>query len=380
MLQLADAWVHDLDPYMIQLWEGGPIRWYGMAYLLGFFVAYRLIRRYSGTGISTLRPAEAADFVTTLAIAVVIGSRVGYVVFYKPSLLGFSDSFPFWDMLAFHKGGMSAHGGVLGLLAGTIFLSRRYRHRWAHLGDICAFAGAIGITFGRLANFINGELFGRIAKPGELLYGTAIKFPTEMTEWTDPAKFQQLAANLEAGGVAVPEGLQSTELVMWTIARIQDKLPGVADAAAPLLNTRYPSQLFQGLLEGISAWVIVAILARKPQKPGLLTGAWLAAYSVFRFIAEFWREPDGHIKDMEFAAIGLSRGQLLCVAMFVCGIAVMAWFGRTDAPKMGGWLKVSDEERKAWTDTDGASERYCGPPPDEDEDEGSDPKDAPASS
>mgnify|MGYP003651285880 CR=1 FL=1 len=366
MLELA-SWVHDLDPYVIQLWEGGPIRWYGMAYLLGFFVAYLLLLRMSRKGISSLRPHESADFITTLAIAVVIGSRVGYVIFYKPSLLGFSDSFPFWDMLAFHKGGMSAHGGVLGLLVGTIYLARRYRHRWAHLGDICAFIGAIGLFIGRCANFINGELYGRIANPGDALAGTAMKFPSEMLEWTDPAKFNQLATNLDAQGLALPAGRQGTELAFWTINQIQNKVPGAADAVRPLLNDRYPSQVFQALGEGLCCWLLVVFLARRPQKPGLLTGAWLSAYAVARFIAEFWREPDNHLKNMEFAAIGLSRGQLLCVAMFACGLAVMAWFGRQDVPKMGGWLRSSEEERENWRATDGASERYCGPPPEEEE-------------
>lgn len=364
MLNLA-AWVHDLNPYVIMLWEGGPIRWYGMAYLLGFFLAYLLMRRYTTHGIATVRPSVVGDLVTTLAIAVVVGARVGYVVFYKPSLLGFSSDFPFWDMLAFHKGGMSAHGGVLGLLAGTTYLSRRYRHRWAHLGDLCAFAGAIGLFVGRCANFINGELYGRIAQPGEALYATAMKFPTEMLEWTDPAKFQQLALNLRAGGLALPNGLQGAEVAHWAIARVQEKVPGAADAVAPLLTTRYPSQLFQALLEGLSAWLIVVYLARRPQKPGVLCGTWLAAYGVFRFIAEFWREPDSHLKNMEFAAIGLSRGQLLSVAMVLCGVGVVAWARLQAAPKMGGWLRVTPEERLDWEQTDGASERLCGPPPEE---------------
>lgn len=366
MLQLA-TWVHDLDPYVIQLWEGGPIRWYGMAYLVGFFMAYLLLMRLTKKGISSLKPHEGADFITTLAIAVVIGSRVGYVIFYKPSLLGFSGSFPFWDMLAFHKGGMSAHGGVLGLLVGTVYLARRYRHRWAHLGDICAFVGAIGLFTGRLANFINGELYGRIAQPGDALAGTAMKFPSEMLEWTKAEQFNQLATNLHAQGLTIPEGRQGTELAFWTITQIQNKVPGAADAVRPLLNDRYPSQLFQALGEGLCAWLIVAFLARKPQKPGLLTGAWLSAYAAFRFIAEFWREPDNHLKNMEFAAIGLSRGQLLCAAMFACGVAVMVWFARKDVPKMGGWLSVSEEEQRTWQETDGVSDSYCGAPPEEEE-------------
>lgn len=364
MLDLA-AWVHDLNPYVIKLWEGGPIRWYGMAYLFGFFVAYLLMRRYTTKGIATVRPGEVADLVTTLAIAVVVGSRVGYVVFYKPSLLGFSSDPPFWDMLAFHKGGMSAHGGVLGLLAGTVYLSRRYRHRWAHLGDLCAFAGAIGLFIGRWANFINGELYGRIAHSGETLYWTAMKFPGEMLEWSDPAKFQQLLSNLQQAGLTPPAGIQGTELCLWTVAQIQEKAPGAAAAVEPLLNPRYPSQLFQAFLEGLSSWLIVAFLARRPQKPGVLCGAWLAAYGVFRFIAEFWREPDSHLKNMEFAAIGLSRGQLLSSTMVLAGIGVVVWARMQKAPKMGGWLRVSDEERQAWQETDGVSERFCGPPPEE---------------
>jgi len=358
LLLLAAPWVHDVNPYVIKLWEGGPIRWYGMVYLFGFTIAYFLMLRATRKGVSSLRDYEVADFVTTLAIMVVVGSRVGYALFYKPSLLGFSSEPPFWQMLAFHKGGMSAHGGVLGLLIGTIYISRKYKHRWMHLADLCAFAGAIGLFFGRLTNFINGELYGRVVKEGEVFAATGIKFPGEMREWTSQ-QVTLLATKLQP--IGLPEGSHPVE---WAIAQIQAKNAAVTEAVAPLLTVRYPSQLLQAMLEGLTAWLLVAIFWRKPRKPGYACAIWLAGYGVARFIAEFWRQPDAHIADQEFAATGFSRGQYLCFVMILCGIVLAAFARKTDAPRMGGWLGSTDEDQKAWDESDGAGERFCGAPPD----------------
>jgi phosphatidylglycerol:prolipoprotein diacylglycerol transferase len=323
-------------------------------------------------GVSSLKHWEVADFVTTLAIMVVIGSRVGYAAFYRQDLLGFTSEAPYWQMLAFHKGGMSAHGGVLGLLAGTIYLSRKYNHRWMHLADVVAFVGAIGLFFGRLTNFINGELYGRAVKDGEALAWTGMKFPGEMREWT-----------VEQVRVVVP-GLQELGLpekahpIEWAIGRVQEGNVAVAELVGPHLTVRYPSQLFQAALEGLAVWLLIAILWRKPRKPGLACATWLAGYGVMRFIAEFWRQPDKHIDHLEFATTGLSRGQYLCVAMIAAGAIVAVFAQRQkDAPAMGGW--ASDAEHlKAWEESDGATDRYRGSgiPNPEDEEADAKPDDA----
>ncbi|MGE0709603.1 MAG: prolipoprotein diacylglyceryl transferase [Planctomycetota bacterium] len=365
MIELA-VWVHDLWPYVIRLWEGGPIRWYGMVYLLGFTLGFFLVRRATRVGISSLKPWEVMDWVTTLAIMVVIGSRVGYVLFYKPELLGFELKhsllghqlpfpLPWWRMFNVQEGGMSAHGGVLGLLAGTIYISRKYHHRWAHMADLCAFGGAIGLFFGRLANFLNGELYGRVVHEGDELAWTGIKFPTEMREWTAD-EVRRLLPGLR--GLGMPQDVQNP--VEWAIARIQEKNQAVTDLVAPYLTVRFPSQLFQALLEGLTVWLLIVLLWRRPRKPGLACGLWLAGYGVARFIGEFWRQPDHHLLNAEFATTHLSRGQWLCTTMIVAGALVARWAMRQDAPAMGGWLPPSDEERQAWEQTDGQSADFCG--------------------
>src|SRR5690606_13364210 len=121
-------------------------------------LGYLIIRRVTRAGISSLDPVEVWDLVLTAAIGIVLGGRIGYVLLYQPSLLtSFSDSLPWWDALAINKGGMASHGGMIGLIVATWLYARRHRHRWRHVIDLTAFGAPIGLFFGRMANFINGE-------------------------------------------------------------------------------------------------------------------------------------------------------------------------------------------------------------------------------
>ncbi|MCC6578811.1 MAG: prolipoprotein diacylglyceryl transferase, partial [Phycisphaeraceae bacterium] len=138
--QLA-MWLHTIDPYAIKLWEGGPIRWYGLSYLLGFYLGYLAIRRICKAGLTTVKLRETADLVGTLAIGAVVGGRVGYALFYQPELLWtFQDHAPWWSLLAINQGGMASHGGMIGLILGCCYYAWRHHHNPRHLMDLAAFA------------------------------------------------------------------------------------------------------------------------------------------------------------------------------------------------------------------------------------------------
>jgi len=169
------AWVHDLDPFLIQFPKSFPIagiRWYGLSYLAGFVIAWLLIRRVlrvgtqpeatlDATGTRRLEPQRAADLVINLAIGIVVGGRLGYVLFYRPELfVEFTSSPPFWGALAINKGGMASHGGMVGGTLAVYYFAWRHKVRPLFLGDLFGFGAPLVLFIGRIANLINAELYG----------------------------------------------------------------------------------------------------------------------------------------------------------------------------------------------------------------------------
>jgi phosphatidylglycerol:prolipoprotein diacylglycerol transferase len=331
MFTTLAAYVHDIDPYAIMLWEGGPIRWYGLSYLVGFAIGWLLIRRVLTVGRSTFKPAQAMDIVVTMALSIVIGGRVGYAVFYDPSLLyTFTSQMPFWNLLAFNKGGMASHGGMIGLIISAFWIARRAPggpHRVSHVLDLGAFAAPIGLGIGRIANFINGELYGRPSPEG---FKWAVKFPQEMHEWgpNDP--------RIEALRPLIPNGqsMHGYEVIDRIITMIQNGSPMAKAAVEPLLTARYPSQLYQAFLEGVVLFAVLAILWWKPRRPILIGSAFCAVYGVLRIIAEQYRLPDAHIG---YDYLGLTRGQWLSVALTLTGVVGAIIASMRKAEPMGGW-------------------------------------------
>lgn len=314
------AWLHTIDPYAIQLWEGGPIRWYGLSYLAGFVLAYLLIKRVAKVGVSTLPPAKAGDLVISLALGIVVGGRLGYVLFYKPQLLiEFTGSPPFWGVFDMMGGGMASHGGMIGGIVATWWFARRNKQPWLHTMDLMAFSAPLGLLCGRLANFVNGELIGRECPPD---FPLAVQFPQEVYDSQETYDAMTLA--------------YGRELPAHWLDRLQSGSEALQRAATEVLPTRHPSQLYAGLTEGIIVFAVLALLWLKPRRPGVIVGAFGVVYAVMRLINENFRMPDAHLGDQP---LGLTRGQWLSVGLLLVGVVVLAIAQRGKPSPMGSWRR-----------------------------------------
>jgi phosphatidylglycerol:prolipoprotein diacylglycerol transferase len=250
-----------IDPVLIQI---GPfaIRWYALAYIVGLVVGWRYVRRLVQRPGWRLTPLEIDDLLLYVTLGVVLGGRLGYVLFYRP---GFYLGQPL-DALAVWQGGMSFHGGVVGVIAAMWLFAHLRKRSFLEVGDAVVCAVPIGLFLGRIANFINGELFGRVTD----------------APW----------------GMVFPRG-------------------------GP--EPRHPSQLYEAGLEGIVLFAVLAVLAWRPRDPataGRLSGIFLIGYALARSLAELFREPDTHLG---FLWAGLTMGQLLSLPMLAAGLALVAW-------------------------------------------------------
>lgn len=353
----TSAWVHNWDPFLIQFSGDFGIRWYGLAYLAGFGLGYWSITQIVKKGHSPLKLPQVGDFITYLFLGVLLGGRLGYCLFYRPELLlDFSASFPFWGALAFWEGGMASHGGILGVAAACYLYSRKSGVPITHLGDLTIFGSALGIFFGRVANFINGELYGR---PVQSAVKWAVKFPQEMYQWLDTSHLQLFRAEYQeklrslkslAQEVGPGEGTwlewvntylssaTSRNNVQWQIQEwiqaVQSGSQQVQAGLAEVLTARHPSQLYAGLTEGLIPFFVILFLWRKPRKMGVISATYLAIYPFSRIFNEMFRMPDTHLG---FQWLGLTRGQWLSVGMAVMTLSFLVWALRRPGPKVGGW-------------------------------------------
>jgi len=251
----------DFDPVAIHL---GPlaIRWYGLMYLFGFIGGAWLGKlRVRNQPWVNWTVEQVDDFVTWIVLGVILGGRLGYVLFYKP-LYFFEHPIEIPQMW---QGGMSFHGGLLGVMLACALFARRQGKTWFEVTDFVAPLVTIGLGAGRVGNFINGELPGRVSD-----FAYAMIFPHV------------------------------------------DTLP------------RHASQLYEAFLEGPILLAILWWFARKPQPPARLSAVFLIAYGVFRFLVEFTRQPDDFLG---LLSLGLSMGQWLCVPMTIGGVGLYLWSG-----------------------------------------------------
>jgi phosphatidylglycerol:prolipoprotein diacylglycerol transferase len=352
MFTLADAWVHSLDPVVIPISGSLAVRWYGLAYLAGFVGGWLMLRWMSGRGLLALTKPQVTDFLLAMILGVLVGGRLGYVLVYEPSLLAeFSSSPPWWGLFAINKGGMASHGGIAGVIVATLWFARRVGVPWLHVLDSTALTAPIGLFFGRLANFVNGELLGKIvAAPGEPGPRWSVRYPQELLTKHAPeltaAQERQLVDLItpyqmpgeRSYGPAVERMIQSLERGGATAKELARELPAV-------LSARHPSQLYQALAEGLILFAALWIVWARPRKPGVI-GCWfMIVYGVGRIITEFWRLPDDQFVTPRIA--GLSRGQWLSVAMVIVGVAALPFVSRRKVEKFGGWLRPKAETKNA---------------------------------
>jgi len=264
------------------------------------------------------------DLLLSCVVGVLVGGRLGYVIFYDPSLLWTFDAAPpWWGLLAIHKGGMASHGGLVGVAAAAWFISRRWRIDLRYVGDCLAVAAPPGLGFGRAANFINGELWGRpmsaAAQADPPWY--AIKYPEELLR----APVEVQAQALDALGPLA----SGTDPIGNAVQAVYAGNTEVAERIAPFLTAYWPSQVFQATAEGLILFSAMLITWFWPgRKPGTVGAMWLVVYGVLRIVTEQFRQPDEGVALL----LGLSRGQVLSVAMVLVG-AVLLWrWSRRDVP------------------------------------------------
>jgi phosphatidylglycerol:prolipoprotein diacylglycerol transferase len=250
----------DIDPVAIEI---GPIaiRWYALAYIAGILGGWRYASALNAGAWNVFAKEKLDDFVVWATMGIILGGRLGYVLFYKP---GYYILEPL-EALMLWRGGMSFHGGAAGVILAIVLFARREGVSLFRLGDLVVQAVPIGLFFGRLANFVNGELYGR----------------TSDVPWA----------------MVFPQG-------------------------GP--DPRHPSQLYQACLEGVALFVVLLLVARAPvaqARPGFVAGAFLAGYGVARVIGELFREPDAHLG---FLLGGLTMGMVLSLPMLAAGAWLMA--------------------------------------------------------
>lgn len=260
-----------IDPVALQI---GPlaIHWYGLAYLVAFGLFFLLAMRRSRqppfaamSGSAAWTRKDVEDLLFLGAAGAIVGGRLGYCLFYKP---GYYLAHPL-EIFALWQGGMAFHGGLLGVIAAMLWFARSRQRPLLQVADFVAPCVPCGLAAGRAGNFINGELWGRFASPD----------------------------------------------LPW----------GMVFAHSGSMQPRHPSQLYQLLLEGLLLFALLWFYARRERRPGQVAAAFLFGYGVLRFIAEYFREPDGFLGLLSF---GMSMGQWLCLPMIAGGAGLWLWAQR----------------------------------------------------
>jgi phosphatidylglycerol:prolipoprotein diacylglycerol transferase len=303
-------YVHDLDPLIFRLWDNVGPRWYGLGYVLAFACSYVLFRLLAKRGYADLPAAKVGDFITGAALfGVIVGGRLGYVLFYKPEMLREPMS-----ILRVWEGGMSSHGGVCGLLAFTFYYAWRHKISWLNLDDNLVVTAPVGLFFGRCANFINGELYGRATN-----VSWAVQFPKELTENLGEAERAIMTCR------QIDPSLNSSDAI---VAAVRHQ-PQVKEILRGILTPRHPSQLYEAFFEGIVLFAILWFVRTRMRQPnGVLTGLFLICYATFRIGIENFREPDATL------IAGFTRGQFFSFFLIAIGLAfVMAAKLRPTFPK-----------------------------------------------
>lgn len=319
------SWIRpEILPFLPQF----PLRWYGLMYLVAFGVTYLLFKRQVRTRRLGYSDDDISGFFLAGIVGLILGARLFGTLLYDTSGLYWSK--PWLIFWPFGEGGkftgfmgMSFHGGMVGLIVGILIYSKRLRLDFLEWADMVAVSVPLGYTFGRLGNFINGELWGKVSSaPWAMVFPRAKRFPTSLPWVREVAEKAGLA--LDGAMVNLP---------------------------------RHPSQLYEALFEGVVLWLVLWFIVR-PRKPfkGFAVGAYLVGYGLVRFVIEYFREPDadlGYIVKLGdpdasihlfTTPLNFSMGQLLCSMMIVGGLAFIAIVGRR-AKRESSLLAAAEAER-----------------------------------
>lgn len=259
-------WTHQPHPFLIQFSENFGIRYYGLAYLLGFVAAFWLLQRYRRAGRSPLAEGMVLDLMTCLVIGVIVGGRLGNFLLYHPEQL----FHPPWAIFMIWEGGMASHGGFVGVVLAAWWFTHSRRLPFLQVTDVIVTTVPAGLFFGRVANFINGEL------------------------WGNPTRVPWAVVFEKTGGGQLP---------------------------------RHPSQLYEALLEGLLLFGLMQWRFWRGRcvqsQPGRLSGEFLVAYALLRALGEMFRQPDAGL------VLGLSRGTFYSLFLLAGGAALIAFAPRT---------------------------------------------------
>ncbi len=305
-------YVHHLSPFVFQFSNGVGPRWYGLAYVSAFIVGTWLYRRLAERGYSELRPDQVSDFITWAALfGVLLGGRLGYFLFYDLDGLR-SDPTVFFRVW---QGGMASHGGILGLFFYTLWYARKHRVSWTGLGDNLVVVAPVGLFFGRMANFINGELYGRITN-----VSWAMQFPGELL---DPLVWNNQLAKLDQVLSRYPGRIDTPQAIVDEARHS----PALRDLLRDVLNPRHPSQLYEAALEGFLLFIVLWLVRTRLQvKRGVLTGLFFVLYAFARIFGEQFREPDASLVG------SFTRGQFYSLFMVAIGAAFLIWSRTQSTP------------------------------------------------
>lgn len=273
-------WVHDLDPVIFQITDTLAIRWYGLAYVTGFLIAVGLLMLYRRKGWSPLTPALLENFALYVMGGVIVGGRLGYFLLYEPGQF-FSNPLV---LFAVWEGGMASHGGFAGVFLAVLLFARRNNLSPYRIGDLVVAVAPPGLFLGRIANFINGQLWGKVSE------------------------------------------------VPWAVVFPKSAPPGTPP---DLIPPRHPSQLYEAFLEGLVLFIYMQARFRltrgSPQAgapktasapPGQLVAEFLIVYSLLRCLGEMFREPDAGL------LFGLSRGIFYSLLVLVFGVGMLVFVRR----------------------------------------------------
>lgn len=296
-----------IDPVAVAL--PGPlplaVRWYGIAFMLAFAAGFLLLRRMARRGFIPMQPDSTGDLIFALIVGVILGGRLGYILFYDFASFAANPA----RIIRIWEGGLAFHGGLIGATCAGVWWARKHGVPFLRLGDGLCIAVTPGILFVRIANFINGELFGRVTTDA---VPWAVRFPTDPT-------------GLRLTGALQGRGLREREIL---IQRAYES--GVWDQVRDQVPLRHPSQLYEGLTEGLllglALWALYAWNRRRGRDlaPGTYGGVFLLGYGILRSLMELFRQPDAQFTDAGDpvgTVLGpLTMGQTLSLVMIGAGI------------------------------------------------------------